>query len=295
MSVSFADRETRLEDVRAEIDDAVQGLANPAAWKAFLDTAAQFPRYSFNNNLLVQLQCPGATRVQGAGNKAKTTGWAKLGRYPSKGSKAIWIFAPCTYKREIENEKTGETTTVSQLRGFKLVPVFDVSQTDGTPLPEIPVRYEPVTGDVDPAIVTELIAKIADHGFQVEFTELAGSADGNTDFISKVVHIDAQSSSANQALTLAHELAHIALDHGSRISEYHTGANGSRSSMEIEAESVAYVLARRLGIPTESSSFSYIAGWAHGETDKVKATATAVLKACKALLPEDATPATQAA
>lgn len=282
---SFADLkgDARIQAARDEIDAAIERLAAPEAWKAYLDTYAQFHQYSFGNTILALVQFPQATRL------ASYKRWQELGRKVISGpGSAIYVWAPMTRKVATVDAKTGEAGEASKVWGFRLVPVFDIAQTEGEPLPEVPVKYAPVAGDVDPAVITELIAKITDRGFRVQFTELSGSTEGQTEFISKQVLVDAQASPAEQARILAHELAHIALDHGTRIDEYHSGHNGHRGDMEVEAESVAYTVARYYGIPTEDASFTYIAGWAHGDAAKVKATANAVSKAVKSLLDDAA-------
>lgn len=273
MTTTFADKATRLDDIRAELDTAVAGLASPEAWKSFLDFADSFHRYSFNNTILIALQLPGATQV------ASFKKWQEHGRLVRKGEKALWVLAPLPYKRTVRDKDTGDETEVSGIRGFKPVPVFDVSQTDGEALPEPPVRYAPVNGQIDPAVVAELTAKIVALGFRVEYRELAGP-EGHTLYDAKLVEVDPSTSPANQARVLAHELAHIVLGHEHRHGET------TKSDREVEAESVTYVLGRRYGIPGADSSFAYLAGWAHGETDKLKAAANNVLAAARTILDE---------
>ncbi|ORB76561.1 hypothetical protein BST46_29395 [Mycobacterium timonense] len=91
-------------------------------------------------------------------------------------------------------------------------------------------------------------------------------------------------SDAHQAMTLAHELAHIQMGHMERHHDYHSGPGGQRPTMEVEAESVAYVIGRHYGLTPGGSAFAYIDGWAKGDTKKVQQTADRVNKACKSIL-----------
>ena len=128
------------EEVKELIERGVRELNDAlAAGKSerlqqYLKVMARFPSYSFNNQLLICLQLPEATRVQGF------RGWKKLGRVVNKGEKGIGIIAPMVYRMDDEASRDSDDTTI---RGFKVVHVFDVSQTEGEPLPE----FARVTGD----------------------------------------------------------------------------------------------------------------------------------------------------
>lgn len=104
----------------------------------FLDTLAKFHRYSFGNVLLIGMQSPAATRVAGFNT------WKTLGRYVRQGEKGITILAPLIYQSD--DQKDDDDQEARELRGFKAVTVFDVSQTDGKPLPDIgSVNGDPAT------------------------------------------------------------------------------------------------------------------------------------------------------
>ncbi|WP_142277680.1 ImmA/IrrE family metallo-endopeptidase, partial [Mycobacterium timonense] len=100
----------------------------------------------------------------------------------------------------------------------------------------------------------------------------------------KKVVVSTRFSDAHQAMTLAHELAHIQMGHMERHHDYHSGPGGQRPTMEVEAESVAYVIGRHYGLTPGGSAFAYIDGWAKGDTKKVQQTADRVNKACKSIL-----------
>ena len=165
------------------------------------------------------------------------------------------------------------------------MPVFDVSQTDGPPLPERPKIDVGELADVVPdGMVDELSSFVEAKGFSISRAG-TGDAGGWTDFSSNKVVVSDKATDAEAARTLAHEAAHIALDHGGRASAYHMRPGGERPTMEIEAESVAYVLGRQYGMGTiGAKSFEYIDVWAQGDAEKVKATANAVASGVKTVL-----------
>lgn len=174
---------------------------------------------------------------------------------------------------------------MTRVVGFQSVPVFDVSQTDAPPLPERPRIDARELADVVPkGMVDELSSFVTSQGFSISRAD-TGTAGGWTDFTNKKVVISDKATDAGAARTLAHKAAHIALDHGGRASAYHTRPGGERPTMEVEAESVAYVLGRHYGMDTiGAKSFEYIDLWAQGDTEKVKATANAVVAGVKTVL-----------
>lgn len=283
--VTFADleRDQRIEAMRSEIDAAMERLADPEGWRRFLDAAAKFHKYTVSNVLLALAQKPDARLLAGFKDWQK-----KHGRTVRKGERAIWIYAPITQTITATDPETGEDKKVKQVKGFRPVPVFDLGQTDGEPIPTRPeIEVVPLDAEAPPGVVERLTNHIAARGFTVEFAALK-SADGFTDFDGKRVVISESASDCQRALVLGHELAHIALGHAEYRADYHTGPSGRRPEMEIEAESVAYVLARHNGIPEPGqATFGYIAGWARGDKKKVRATADRVLTAIRTLLAEE--------
>lgn len=273
--VSFADKETRVEDIRREIDTAMENLNTGDAWQQWLDHANQFHHYSLNNQLLIYSQRQDATQVGGF-NK-----WKELGRSVNKGEKAIWIQAPMVVRRKKTDSPDEEETRVI---GFKPVPVYDVSQTSGKELPAAPLVIQHEHGEAPAGMVDDLRTQVEAHGYRLVYEDLGAdptAKNGHAAPDSKTVAINSNRSPAQQALTLAHELAHIELGHTERMHEYHHG--GQRPTMEVEAESVAYVIARRYGYQP-SKPFTYIDGWAKGNPALVKSTATAVCAASGRIL-----------
>jgi hypothetical protein len=277
--LSDLERNDRVAALRDEIDRAMTHLSNAEGWHAFLESQAKFHAYSVNNAWLIYAQKRDATQVAGFND------WKhKHGRVVRRGERAIWILAPITRKVEVANER-GETEPQHRVVGFRAVPVFDVSQTDGPPLPERPRIDAGELADVVPeGMVDELSSFVEAKGFTISRAD-TGDAGGWTDFASHKVVLSDKATDAEAARTLAHEAAHIALDHGGRASAYHMRPGGERPTMEIEAESVAYVLGRQYGMETiGAKSFEYIDVWAQGDADKVKATANAVAAGVKTVL-----------
>lgn len=232
-----------IERYTEELAKGVEATKTSEGFQEMLRTMAQFPSYSFKNIVMILMQNPEATQV------ASFNFWKKQGRFVKKGEKALKIWAPLTKKVEIEN-KDGETGTVQRLRGFKLVSVFDVAQTEGKPLPEVVHR---LTGTVDDfALMFEAIKSVS--GYKVLFEDVPDANGYYSSTLNQII-IKNGLEEAQQIKTLIHETAHIWL-HGGE------GCGKSRKQREIEAESVAYLVCRHFGIASGDYSFPYIATWA---------------------------------
>jgi hypothetical protein len=257
-----------LEGLSAGIAD----LTTSEKWTQYLDVQSKFYRYSPNNVMLILLQNPYATRV--AGYRA----WQALDHQVMAKESALRILAPMTYKRDDapEGEKARE------IRGFKLVPVFDISQTEGPDLPDIVSKLEGLAPEGVFVKLTEFAEGI---GFRVERPQsLDSGANGDTSHSEGRIRVVSCNSEAQQAKTLAHEIGHALLhDPGVEATKYL-----ERGLKELEAESTAYVICTALGMDTSDYSFGYVAGWAGGapeaiqgikaSTGRIQRAATAVLK-----------------
>ncbi len=233
------DSEDRRLDLLTQLSDGIATLTDSVEWLRHLDAQSRFHRYSFGNVILIASQFPAASRV--AGFRA----WKKLGRTVAKGEKAIWILAPMIVK------KGDESDDLRVVRGFKRVPVFDISQTEGE---ELPAVCHKLTGDEPLACFDRLHAVATSLGYSVEPTELPDGVNGDCTFNLRRIRIEVRNASAQRAKTLAHEIAH-ALLHADQP---------DRQLAELEAESTAYVVCRCLGLDTGSYSFGYVAIWAGG-------------------------------
>jgi antirestriction protein ArdC len=241
----------RRTEILEQLSDGIARLTSSETWQQWLDIQSRFHTYSFGNTLLILRQAPEATRVAGF------HAWRKLGRNVRKGEKAIWILAPMVYKSNAENAADADEAT-KVIRGFKPVPVFDVAQTDGEELPEIVHRLD--GEDVD-GIFTRLLAVAGSIGYTVEDATFLDTRNGDCTYSERRIRIAEDRSPVQRVKTLAHELAHAML---------HEGHN-NRPLAELEAESVAYVVCRSLGIESDEYSLGYVATWAGGGDEAIAA------------------------
>lgn len=263
-------REDRLAAAHQLLADGVAQLTNSDAWTRMLTTAARFPSYSFNNLILILTQRPDATRV--AGMRL----WNSLGRTVNKGERGIRILAPITRKHT--DDLTGDTE--HRICGFTVVSVFDQSQTSGADLD--PHRPHLLTGDAPDGLLDMICAQITLHDFTVTFGD-CGTANGITSWLTRTVTIRADLSPLQTVKTALHELGHV-LAHSP---DDPAAVLSCRGTKEVEAESIAYIVAHTLGLDTSTYSFSYVAHWAeHADTstDIVQATAETVIRHARTIL-----------
>ena len=213
--------------------------------KAFLATMARFHRYSLGNTLLIMCQRPEATQVAGFHK------WKELGRTVKKGEKGIAILAPMLLKNRDQegddqagNEPAGDDEKERVLR-FRVVYVFDISQTEGEDLPDM------ARPQGDPGLYLDrLKALVQDMNIELEYQDDLGEAEGYS--TGGFIAIKQGLSPAEEFSTLAHELTHECLHHG----ENREGT--TKQSRELEAESVAFVVAQAVGIESGTASADYI-------------------------------------
>lgn len=229
----------KVKDALQKIEEGVSGLLNSERWMEYLKFQAKFHRYSWANCILIRAQFPEATYVAGI----KT--WNELGRYVKKGEKGIAILAPCFRKKEIETEE-GEKEEIKVLSGFRIVHVFDISQTEGKPLPQVEIA-KILQGETE---LYSLLKQICP--FKVEEKDSLNGANGR--FVGGVVQILTSLPTVQKTKTLIHEWAHGIL-HGDLTAKF------ERRQIELEAESVAFSVCHVLGLDTSEYSFGYLAGW----------------------------------
>jgi antirestriction protein ArdC len=289
---SAADRASYIESKKTEVkglldklSDNVKALTSSDDWKKYLNFQTFFRRYSFNNVLLIAAQCPNATAV--AGYRA----WQKVGRQVKKGEKSIKILAPIVRKFTVEkdNDQGGTDEVEKKSLYFRAVPVFDVSQTEGEPLPTAQ-RCTLLSGSEDAAaeVFDALQSFAANLGYTVEDESLAEGLNGFVDFQGKRIVLRASNPKLQKAKTLAHEIAH-ALLHSTPEARKDI-AHDSSDYREVEAESVAFCVMNAHRLDSGSYSFGYVATWSGGDTKKIQQSATRIQKAvCQildAVLPE---------
>ena len=246
-------RHQRLAESRATVDAALGRLAEalrqgkPQELVDYLRFAQRFHRYSFNNVLLIQSRRPDATRVAGFHR------WRELGRVVRKGERGIAIFCPHVRK----TDSTGEPER--RVVGFGIGYVFDVSQTDGRPLPEPPAWRD--EGPARAGDIVRLAAAIRGRGIALEFGQAAvdarlAGADGVTyrDGAGLAMAVRDDFEPAHTVHTLLHELAHAELHFGEERPP-------SREQRELEADAVALGVAAALGYDFGTTTYRYLAGW----------------------------------
>jgi antirestriction protein ArdC len=226
-------------NIRAPIEQLEAG--NSDALTAYLDAMSRFHRYSFGNVLSIARQRPGATHVAGF------HAWRQLGRTVKKGERGIRILAPIITKRKQkdEAEKGNMQPNRTRLVGFRNAYVFDVSQTEGAEFPAI----RGIGGDVG-ANRGRLFAFVEQQGIELAFSESIAPALGMS-YGGRIALLPGQSK-AEEFSTLVHELAHELLHRTERR------IATTKVMRETEAEAVAFIVGKAVGLDTGTASADYI-------------------------------------
>lgn len=251
--------------------EAALAQGKSEAMTRYLDMLSRFHKYSFGNVMMILAQKPDATRVAGF------NAWRSLNRFVKKGEKGIAIFAPMMLKQRegtVEPAGNDASTETKRVLRFRVVHVFDISQTEGEPLPE-PVR---VGGD--PGVcITRLEQFIASKNIVVEFVESLGGAEGVS--LGGRIQVLKSLPPAERFATLVHECAHECLHRGE-------DRPATKTVRETEAEAVAFVVCRAIGLDTGTASSDYIALY-QGDTatlsaslDRIQKTAAEIIAAVTA-------------
>jgi hypothetical protein len=276
MATATARRSPKLtpEMAHDQLIAGVEALTTSDQWLAYLAVAAKFTRYSANNTFLIMVQRPDATRVAGFHT------WKSLGRSVKKGAKGIAILCPCVRRTTLEDTDGGEATSHARVAGFRVGYVFDVADTEGEDLPDDGLNVVHPVGVAPDGMWDTLVQRVEGAGFAIRFgpdhDEALGSAWGRTHFGDRSVTVKSTADPVGACKTLCHELAHVLL-HGDRLYEH-------RGTVEVEAESVAYIVSAAWGLDTSSYSTGYLAGWSGGDVAAVTATATKVLACARTIL-----------
>lgn len=259
----------RLQAAHDRLTQAVESLVTGEDWQRMLKVASKFHNYSFNNQLMIFMQRPDSTLVAGF-NK-----WKSMDRIVRKGEKGIAIFAPCKYKVKVEDNE-GTEKCLQQVRGFRVVHVFDISQTDGEPIEDLEaLRPKLLDGDAPEGIWDVLVTQANDADFQV-IRHRKGSENGYCDFLKKEIAVRPDVAPAQAVKTLVHELGHALL--------HADDSRGNREVQEVEVESVAYVVCEALGLDTSDYSFTYVARWSEGNTNLLRERAARVVDCARGIL-----------
>lgn len=258
--------ESKLDTIMKALEEGVEKVFTSEQYQMYLQTMAKFHNYSFNNTLLIAMQRPDATLLAGYQTWQK-----KFHRHVKRGEKGIKIIAPVPVKEKRQVEKIDEETqeivigidgqpeteTVERiLPRFRVTTVFDISQTEGEPLPTLEVNE--LVGDV---FIYEDFMKGLEEISPVpfQFQEIDSGAKGYYSNAEKLVAIQTGMSQAQTMKTAVHETAH-AIFHDRDVME-ENGITKDRMTKEVESESVAYVVCNHFGLDTSDYSFNYVAGW----------------------------------
>lgn len=273
-------------EITDKLEQGIKELFESERFKEYLRTMSKFYNYSFNNTLLIAMQKPEATYVAGY------TSWQRnFDRQVMKGEKGIKILAPAPYKAQVECEKLDQKTqkpildadgkpvteTVEVLRpAFKVVSVFDVSQTDGKELPDIIVDELKGTVENYEAFFDALKQESP---VPISFEDIPGGAKGFFSPVESRIAIQESMSEIQTVKTAIHEIAHAKLHAFKPDEKAAPEDKKDRHTKEVEAESVAYTVCQRYGIETSDYSFGYIAGWSSGkETKELKSSLDTIRK-----------------
>lgn len=278
-------QEAQLKDIMDKLEKGVIEVVSSERYQQFLDMVAKFPRYSTNNCILIMLQKPDAQMCQ------SFTNWKELGRYVKQGEKGIKIIAPSPYTVQREQQKKdvsgkpifdldGEPImeiVEIKVNAFKVVNTFDVSQTDGKELPTIEAKE--LQGDVDKfAVLFEALKQACP--VPIEFEQIESGAKGYYHQTANRIAINEGMSEVQTVKTAIHEMAHQKMH-----ALTNNNVEQTKSSKEVEAESVAYTVCQHYGIDTSDYSFNYVAGWSEGkELPELKASLDTIRKAASEMI-----------
>ena len=262
----------KLKEITDRLEQGITELFDSERYKEYLRVMSKFHNYSFNNTLLIAMQKPDASLIAGF------SAWKNnFGRNVMKGQKGIKILAPSPFKIKKEMEKIdpqtgkafigkdGKPVTEEKeitIPAFKVVSVFDVSQTEGKEIPDIAVNM--LTGDVEH--YKDVFAALEKTSpVPVGFEKIEGGAHGYYHLEDKRIALDEGMSELQTLKTLIHEIAHAKLHDIDLNAPLENLENRpDRRTREVQAESIAYTVCQHYGLDTSDYSFGYLAGWSAG-------------------------------
>ena len=262
----------KLKEITDRLEQGITELFESERYREYLRVMSKFHNYSFNNTLLIAMQKPDASLVAGFSALKNN-----FGRNVMKGQKGIKIIAPSPYKVKQEMKKIdphtqqpiigkdGKPVTEEKeitIPAYKVVSVFDVSQTEGKELPDIAV--DELTGDVER--YRDFFAALEKTSpVPIGFEQIPGSSHGYYHLEDKRIAIQEGMSELQTLKTAIHEIAHAKLhDIDLNAPENEQQPRVDRRTREVEAESVAYTVCQHYGLDTSDYSFGYVAGWSSG-------------------------------
>ena len=288
----------RMREIVDSIENGIKELFESDKYRKYLATMSRFHRYSVNNTMLIYMQRPDATHVAGF-NKWRD----QFGRNVLKGEKGIRIIAPTPYKKKVEEIKTDPETNAPMLDAdgkaiieekevripmFKVVSVFDVSQTAGKPLPQLAAD---LSGNVQQyEVFMEALRRASP--VPMEIKPVARDTDGFFSIKAQSITIRAGMSEVQTVCAAVHEIAHAKLHDYEHMTELADDGETilvpgekSRNTEEVEAESISYAVCQYYGIETGENSFGYIATWSKGkELKELRASLETINKTASELI-----------
>ena len=288
----------RMREIVDSIENGIKELFESDKYRKYLATMSRFHRYSVNNTMLIYMQRPDATHVAGF-NKWRD----QFGRNVLKGEKGIRIIAPTPYKKKVEEIKTDPETNAPMLDAdgkaiieekeiripmFKVVSVFDVSQTAGKPLPQLAADLR---GNVQQyEVFMEALRRASP--VPMEIKPVAHDTDGFFSIKAQSITIRAGMSEVQTVCAAVHEIAHAKLHDYEHMTELADDGETilvpgekSRNTEEVEAESISYAVCQYYGIETGENSFGYIATWSKGkELKELRASLETINKTASELI-----------
>lgn len=288
----------RMREIVDSIENGIKELFESDKYRKYLATMSRFHRYSVNNTMLIYMQRPDATHVAGF-NKWRD----QFGRNVLKGEKGIRIIAPTPYKKKVEEIKTDPETNALILDAdgkaiieekeiripmFKVVSVFDVSQTAGKPLPQLAAD---LSGNVQQyEVFMEALRRASP--VPIGIKPVAHDTDGFFSIKAQSITIRAGMSEVQTVCAAVHEIAHAKLHDYEHMTELADDGETilvpgekSRNTEEVEAESISYAVCQYYGIETGENSFGYIATWSKGkELKELRASLETINKTASELI-----------
>ena len=288
----------RMREIVDSIENGIKELFESDKYRKYLATMSRFHRYSVNNTMLIYMQRPDATHVAGF-NKWRD----QFGRNVLKGEKGIRIIAPTPYKKKVEEIKTDPETNAPVLDAdgkaiieekeiripmFKVVSVFDVSQTAGKPLPQLAAD---LSGNVQQyEVFMEALRRASP--VPIEIKPVAHDTDGFFSIKAQSITIRAGMSEVQTVCAAVHEIAHAKLHDYEHMTELADDGETilvpgekSRNTEEVEAESISYAVCQYYGIETGENSFGYIATWSKSkELKELRASLETINKTASELI-----------
>ena len=282
----------KVKEITARLEQGVQAIFDSDRYKEFLTAMSKFHDYSLNNTILIAMQ--GGNLVKGYSQ------WQKeFDRHVKKGEKGIKIFAPAPYKVKKLVDKIDPETRKPMLDregkvvkeekeitvpAFKVITVFDISQTEGKEFPDLSVK--PLLADVEQ--YEDFFAALEKASpVPIAFEQITNGANGYFSLTDKRIAIKEGVSELQAVKTAIHEIAHAKLHDVDLNAPPEEQNRVDRHTREVEAESVAYTVCQHFGLDTSDYSFGYVAGWSSGkEMTELKASLETIQETAKELITE---------